>query len=304
MAIEKSRRVLIADDDAHTRNLLKELLEGWGYGALMAEDGQQALALASQAPVPDLALLDLMMPGLDGFTVLKRLRSAPATADLPVIILTAAGEVDDKLKGIELGANDYVTKPFRIGELQHRVEVVLAQKREAAEAVAVEEPEDSLNGVGTFPQLKETLGYEVARARRYTRPLTALMVAVDDPPSILETRERAETNDLLTQLAAALQRSFRAADRIFRIDVEAFVVLLPETPADGARIAASRLAAALKADPLKLAEARRYTVSVGIADFPRFGMERADELLRAANHALLFAQRQGPARVEIADGVE
>jgi diguanylate cyclase (GGDEF)-like protein len=292
MAIEKSRRVLIADDDAHTRNLLKELLEGWGYGALMAEDGQ---------PVPDLALLDLMMPGLDGFTVLKRLRSAPATADLPVIILTAAGEVDDKLKGIELGANDYVTKPFRIGELQHRVEVVLAQKREAAEVVVVEEPEDSLNGVGTFPQLKETLGYEVARARRYTRPLTALMVAVDDPPSILETRERAETNDLLTQLAAALQRSFRAADRIFRIDVEAFVVLLPETPA---RIAATRLAAALKADPLKLAEARKYTVSVGIADFPRFGRERADELLRAANHALLFAQRQGPARVEIANGVE
>ena len=157
-----SGRVLIADDDAHTRNLLRELVESWGYQALVAEDGEQALALSAQAP--DLALLDIMMPKLDGFEVLKKLREAPATRDIPVILLTAAGEVDAKIKGIELGADDYVTKPFRIVDLQQRLQAALAKRKQQSRG-ADETNTDPLTGVGTYPQLKE------ARATRLRAPV-------------------------------------------------------------------------------------------------------------------------------------
>ena len=290
-------KVLIADDDAHTRNLLRELIESWGFVPLVAEDGEQALELAQQQP--DLALLDLMMPKIDGFELLKRLRAAPATAGLPVILLTAAGEVDDKLKGLELGADDYVTKPFRIVDLQKRVVAAVQKRREAA--AAQDAHTDPLTGVGTYPQLREMLVYEVERARRYGRLLAALMVGVDESPAAFDKLGRASTSELLTRLAELLRKAFRSADRIFRIDVEAFVVLLPETGSEGALVAALRLAQALKVQPLTAQDGkRRFTVSVGVADFPRFGKQKADDLVRAAHHALQRAQHGGASNVELA----
>jgi diguanylate cyclase (GGDEF)-like protein len=300
MTGSQSGKILIADDDAHTRNLLRELLESWGYQVAVAEDGEQALASAKE--IPDLALLDLMMPKLDGFGVLKQLRECPDTANIPVILLTAAGEVDEKLKGIELGADDYVTKPFRIVDLQERVEAALEKKRrQSAEDRPTEDaPADPLTGVGTFPQLKETLVYEVERAKRYARPLAALMVGVDESPLAFQRLDRAETNDVLGRLAESLRKSFRTADRLFRIDVEAFVVLMPETTSEGALVAALRLAHTLKLEPLLAHGQIRFTVSVGVADFPRFGRAKADDLVRAAHHALQRAQRGGPGSVELA----
>ncbi|MBI5545419.1 MAG: response regulator [Deltaproteobacteria bacterium] len=308
MANEPKGKILIADDDAHTRNLLRELAESWGHSTVVAADGEQALAAISDpsSPATDLVLLDLMMPKVDGFGVLKALRAAPATQRLPVILLTAAGDVDDKLKGIELGADDYVTKPFRISDLQNRVAAALNKRHDAA----TQEPRDPahtdpLTGVGTYPQLKETLVYEVERARRYGRPLTALVVAMDESPLLLDKLGRAAANELLSQLAAALRRSFRFADRVFRIDVESFVVLLPETATEGAQIAAHRLAAGLNERPLAApGSPRKVTISVGVADFPRFGNDKADDLVRAANHALLRAQRGGSAQVELAQDGE
>ncbi len=292
-ATERPLRVLIADDDDHTRNLLRELVEGWGYVPLVAKDGEEAMLLAAHGA--DLALLDLMMPRLDGFTALQRLRAAPATAEMPVILLTASGEVDAKLRGIELGADDYVTKPFRISELQRRVSAALEKRRAGAAGTTGDEGNnDPLTGVGTFPQLRETLAYEVERAKRYGRPLTALMVAVDAPADGANADAA-----LLQQLAQALRRSFRLADRVFRIDVEAFVVLLPETSVDGAQVAAARLTQSVREEPLE-ASAGPMTISVGVADYPRFGKEKADDLVRAAHRALQRAQRSGAARVELA----
>lgn len=296
-------RVLIADDDVQTRNLLRELLEGWGHEPLVAADGEQALSLLPREP--HLALLDLMMPKVDGFEVLRRVRASPATSALPVILLTAAGEVDDKIKAIELGADDYVTKPFRIADLQRRIEAALDKRRALLDRSAAgdEAQTDPLTGVGTYPQLKEALGYEVERARRYRRPLTALLVAVDDSPMIFEALGREATNDLLSELAGALRRCFRVADRIFRIDVEAFVVLLPETPSEGALVAAERFAQGLREQPLTAkarSGPRAATASVGLADFPRFGTGKADDLVRAAHRALQRAQRAGTAQVALA----
>ena len=305
MTSQAKGRVVIADDDAHTRNLLKELVESWGHVALMAQNGEEALAHLMAQPAPDLALLDLMMPKLDGFAVLRKVRENPALRSLPVIVLTADSDVDVKLKGMELGADDYVTKPFRLADLQNRVTAVLAKRRmaEVRESQA-DAQSDALTGVGTYPQLKETLAHEVERARRYGRPLSALMVAVDETDDQVHART-ASASPLVTLLADVLRRTFRVADRVFRIDFDAFVVLLPETSFEGAQIAATRFVASLKQQPLAApGTTRTVTVSVGVADYPRFGKTKADDLVRAAHHALERSHRLGPSRVEVAREID
>ena len=112
-------RVLIVDDVRSNVQLLTEALKG-DYRLSAALDGETALKVVRANP-PDLVLLDIVMPGMDGFGVLERLRSDPATHELPVMILSSREDVDGKAKGFELGANDYLTKPFEIVEVKARV---------------------------------------------------------------------------------------------------------------------------------------------------------------------------------------
>jgi two-component system, OmpR family, KDP operon response regulator KdpE len=113
--------ILVTDDDHRMRRLLRLNLEQAGYRVATAEDGPAALDLAELDP-PDLILLDIMMPGIDGFTCLERLREF---SDVPVILLTAKGEEQDKIRGLDLGADDYLTKPFSPAEMLARVRAVL-----------------------------------------------------------------------------------------------------------------------------------------------------------------------------------
>jgi len=120
----QSPRILVVDDEPPIREILKFQLENAGFDVACAEDGAEGLQMAEEAP-PDLVLLDLMIPQMDGYEVCRRLKSGYATRHVPVIILTARGEIDEKLKGLENGANDYVTKPFSMPELLMRVKNVL-----------------------------------------------------------------------------------------------------------------------------------------------------------------------------------
>jgi diguanylate cyclase (GGDEF)-like protein len=300
-----ARRVLIAEDDAHTRNLVRELCEGWGFSTLCAEDGEQALALAAQ-PL-DLALLDLMMPGIDGFEVLKRLRAESRTRDLPVIIITAIGDVDGKIRGLELGADDYITKPFRIAELQRRIEAVIAARKRAGSTAptgteAVPEPiKDALTGVGTFPQLKAGLERELLGAREAKRSLALLIVAVDDFALVQDRVGRDAANEVLVALTRLMRAVLRRADCIYRIDVEAFVALLPDTDGLGARQAAQRLMESTTARPLEMpGRVCPITVSMGVSSLSHRTDQQPDDLLREANNALIEARRQGAGRIEVA----
>ena len=118
------RTVLVADDDEDILQLVSFRLERAGYTVVTAADGQQALAAARQHQ-PDLAVLDVMMPGLNGYEVTRQLRADPATAAIPVILLTARVQEADVSRGFEAGADDYLRKPFSPQELQDRVDVLL-----------------------------------------------------------------------------------------------------------------------------------------------------------------------------------
>lgn len=133
----QSRLVLVVDDDPHTRNLLRDLCEASGYRVVQAEDGVECLEKLPKEN-PDMVLLDLMMPRKDGFAVLKSMRDDARYKDIPVIVLTAMGDMDGKIRGMELGADDYVTKPFNPREVLARVRALLRRQQRTQEMAPVQ----------------------------------------------------------------------------------------------------------------------------------------------------------------------
>jgi DNA-binding response OmpR family regulator len=123
-----SSKVLLVDDEDSLRKVMRDLLEREGYVVTEARDGVQALDQVDRVG-PDIIVLDLNLPGLDGYGVLSHLRSRPATANIPVIVLTAKGDEDNEVRVFELGADDFLTKPFRARALSARLEAVLGRRR-------------------------------------------------------------------------------------------------------------------------------------------------------------------------------
>jgi len=302
IATGNGRRILVVDDDEHTRNLLRDLCEQTGFRVETAVHGVHALEqLASE--LPDLVLLDLMMPHKDGFTVLKELRASTRTADLPVIILTAIGDIDGKIRGMELGADDYVTKPFKLIELQTRINSALLvrdyrRKLQAAEDQLAElRAVDPLTGAGTYSQLKASLDAELARSRRYGRPVSALLLTLEELQSLRFELGRQKADAFLAELIGRIRETLRGADRIFRLDLDEFVVLLPETDLRGARVTGERLwklVTAVQPDgrsgPLSL------RARVSGASFPHDRLQSSEDLLREANRVYQSTRDAGPER--------
>ncbi len=131
VVIPKDIKVLLVDDEDQLRRVMRDLLEGEGYGIAEARDGPHALDQVDQYN-PDIIVLDLNLPTLDGYSVLTELRSRPSTKDIPVIVLTAKGEEDNEVRVFELGADDFLTKPFRARALSARLEAILARRRAGA----------------------------------------------------------------------------------------------------------------------------------------------------------------------------
>ncbi len=292
-----NKSVLVVDDDEHTRNLLKDLCETAGYTVRLAGDGVEGLKLIEES-TPDLVLLDLMMPRKDGFQVLRALREQPQYKELAVIILTAMGDMDGKIRGMELGADDYVTKPFKLIELQTRIHAALLvrdyrQRLEAAEEELQQlRALDPVTGAGTYAQLKASLDGELARSRRYGRPAAALMFGFDDYQGLRQTLGREACDQYLGRLSQEIKGALRGADRMFRMAADEFVMLLPETDLKGAKVVADRLhsvcaqvAVETSGGPMK------PKIRIGGAYFPHERVRSSEDLLREAHKSYQSLQK-------------
>ena len=296
---EETPEILVVDDDAVNASLMAELCEGFGYRTRVVGGGAEALEAVTERR-PDLILLDLAMPQVDGFEVLQRLKSDERSADIPVVIVTAMSDLDAKVRGIELGADDFLTKPFKLFDLQARIRAALQVRmvqhrlQRAQAALLAQGGTDPLTGAGVFAHLHAHLDYEVTRSRRYGRPLSLLVVAIHDYDGLRETLGREGLEQLLPRIADGIRNAIRGIDQIFRTNEEEFVVLLPETDAEGATVVAGRIAASIPA----LEEAAvRPQVSVGVATFPHPEIRSGEQLLRAASDARHLAQHEGPGAI-------
>jgi two-component system, cell cycle response regulator len=303
--VSEGHLVLVADDSRVVRVMLRRQLEARGLRVEEAEDGHQAVR-GCRMLRPDVVLLDVEMPGLDGYTVLRILREDAELSEIPVVFLTAHAETEDVVRGLQLGAHDYLRKPFEPSELIARVSAALRVKslqdelrRRNAELETVTRT-DALTGICNRRHLEERLHGMLAAARRHHQPAAVLMIDVDHFKRVNDTLGHAGGDAVLRQVADRLHRRVRLEDVVGRWGGEEFVVLSDATDAAAAEVLAGRLLAAVGGSPFAIegADDVGVTVSIGCAA----GTDDAEALLRRADAALYEAKSNGRNRVVVSGG--
>jgi two-component system, cell cycle response regulator len=291
-------RVLVVDDTPLNVKLLTLQLEYEDYIVNTAANGLEALAKI-EADKPDIVLLDVMMPGLDGFETCRRIRANPATAHIPVVMVTALQNVDDLVRGFEAGADDFLTIPVNGLALIARIRSQLRQKR-YYESLLEQSLIDPLTGAFNCRYLEAQVPRLIARCRAAHKPIAVLMIDVDHFKRINDEHGHAAGNHVLKEIVNRITSALRPSDLVARMGGEEFAVVMPETNLnEGHRIAGrlcSRIAGTLVADVA-------ITVSIGASVIlPDTEEEEPDAALRRADAALYKAKRAGRNRA-VADGL-
>lgn len=303
--------ILIADDEQINRALLKRRLEREGYHVLTARNGSEAVRQTKEAR-PDLVLMDVMMPEMDGLDACRLIKEDEATHSIPIIFLSARDETEMKVSGLSLGADDYISKPFEAEELIARVHVAIRLKRERdqlrtdaeeaslrAEQAQERAMTDQLTGLLNRYGLQHTLARENAEARRYNRPLSCVLIDIDNFKTINDTYGHASGDLTLQQIAGVLREAVRGSDTVFRYGGEEFLMLLPETDLDGALALAEKIRLAASERPFgDGSHVFNLTLSAGVAGL--YVEESGHDMIARADMALYRAKGQGRNRVESA----
>lgn len=290
----KKQTVLIVDDMPSNIEILEGVL-GTDYEVLFATSGKDALEIAS-AQNPDLILLDIVIPDMDGYEVCARLKSNPKTQDIPVIFVTAKDQEEDESKGLNAGVIDYITKPIRPAIVKARVHNHLELKR-YRDSLKTLSMMDGLTGIPNRRQFDEALENEWRRARRNQTSLALLMMDIDFFKAFNDHYGHLAGDDCLRQLARSLAEVIRRpADLVARYGGEEFVALLPETNAAGALEAAGRIQEKIKMMNMPHAfssVADRVTLSIGVAATVPTDEQMPIELIKHADDCLYAAKQSG-----------
>jgi two-component system, cell cycle response regulator len=300
MSIE--RVVLVAEDSLVVRALLRAQLREHGYTVVEAADGEQALQRARES-APDVILLDVEMPRMDGFEVLAELKRDPALLDVPVIFITGRTTADDAVRGLESGAHDYLRKPFEASELAARVHAAIRTKvlqdelREVNVELSRQATTDALTGLPNRRFLDEQLTRLVSRSARHDLPLAALLIDADRFKAVNDVHGHAAGDRALVTFGRRLARRLRKEDVLGRWGGEEFLVLASDIEPDGAVVLAEALRHVVSATPIPVEGGEvTITASVGVAVWHG---DDADGVLRRADAALYRAKAAGRDRVEI-----
>lgn len=292
--------VLLVDDSPDVHRLLKARLRYEELELVSAEGGEQGLVLAAERK-PTLLLLDLDMPGVDGFTVLRKVKADPNTVGTAVIVLSGLHSPQDKVTAFDLGAVDYITKPFELTELRVRVRSALKMQR-LLQMLAQKAQIDGLTGLWNRAFFNNRWAEEEARVQRHRHPLSIVMIDVDHFKSINDTYGHPAGDAVLQELAKLLQRECRTADIPCRYGGEEFAVIMPDTEPQDAMVLCERIRAGLAGLEWSRHPERKITASMGLAGVMRGVPMAADtKLVDLADQALYAAKRGGRNRVGLAD---
>jgi diguanylate cyclase (GGDEF)-like protein len=290
--------ILIVDDTPANLTVLSDALKT-DYRVKIATSGQAALDILKKEK-PTLVLLDVMMPGIDGFEVCRRIKQQQETSDIAVIFVTAKSDVVDQEEGLKLGAVDYITKPFflPIVKTRVRIHVSLKLKSDLLDAMA---HSDGLTGIPNRRRFNDALEVEWRRAIRTGTSISLILMDVDFFKLYNDNYGHGMGDTCLQQVASALAAAIaRPSDFVARYGGEEFVALLPDTDAEGACLIAERMRSFVEALQLPHEHSSVsdwVTISAGVASMVPTGDDASQDLLKLADQMLYRAKESGRNRI-------
>ncbi len=297
-------KVLIADDDSMTRIALRKNLQKWGYEVVQAKDGLEAWEALTEENPPRLAVLDWMMPEMEGIDICRRLQQNEDFPFIYTILLTIRKEKDDIVEALDSGAYDFLSKPVHAAELRSRIAVgvrlVAAEDklREYAgemERIAIT---DALTGAYNRRHFFHQGENEIRRAGRYNRPLSFLLLDIDHFKKVNDAYGHFAGDKALKTMTEKCWKAIRECDLFARYGGEEFSMILPETDEDGAFILAERLRKIIETTAITHEESRfNFTVSIGLASLIK-DEKTVEAVMTRADGALYRAKENGRNRTE------
>ena len=291
-----AQKILLIDDCPEMHELVRARLEDEPVELHTVSTGEAGLRAALELS-PDLVLLDVEIPAPEGFEVCRRLKEDPRTMQIPVIFLTGAGSTEDKIRGLDLGAVDYVTKPFEPAELQARVRASLRTKY-LLDLLSRKAMIDGLTGLFNRTYFDARLTAESALARRTNAPLSCMLLDVDHFKKINDRHGHLLGDEVLRGIGYLLTECCRTEDTVCRFGGEEFVILCPNTPASSTTLLAERLRQRVGSTPfVRNGQMTRATASFGVSGFHGDAMS----MVEMADKCMYAAKQQGRNRVIQAD---
>jgi len=299
--LAKQQTILIVDDAKENINVLAELLRP-DFTIKAATNGEKALEIAFSDNPPDLILLDVMMPGMDGYEVCRKLKEQETTKKIPVIFVTGKADEEDQVKGFNIGAIDYITKPFSAVIVKARVgmHAELKRYRDYLENISYL---DGLTGIFNRRKFDEYLESTWNLAVRISMPVSMIIMDIDFFKQYNDLYGHQEGDNCLVKIAQALSKTIvRKTDFLARYGGEEFVCILPNTPIDDTFIIAEKLRESIRLLRIPHADSKVekiVTISAGVASkFPTKNLSYT-ALIKAADEALYKAKQTGRNKVSL-----
>jgi two-component system, cell cycle response regulator len=291
--------VLAADDDPVTRTLLRSKLLGWGYDVASASDGDQAWSILHDEARPSMALLDWMMPGKDGLSIVRELRKDSIEDPyVYVVLLTSRSSRQDMLAALDAGSDDYMTKPFDSGELRARLragERIIRLQNElmrTREELRAQATHDSLTGLWNRPAILELLARELGRSVRESRPIGVALVDVDHFKQFNDCFGHAVGDVVLRQVAHCMSSRLRQYDFVGRYGGDEFLVVMPGCGEPEALALSGRICESVRSLAQPRPAGSPVTVSVGVTAWIPGQEPSLEQLIRVSDCALYAAKAQ------------
>jgi len=292
--------VLLVEDNESDAELVRHLLKDLPIRLERLSNGADAVELCQTGRV-DLMLLDILLPGLNGFEVCRQVKGSEKGKDLPIVVITCLEDMDTRLKCVELQTDDFLVKPIVGRELQARVKILLEKKNqldklrshyeEALNSAVV----DWLTGLYNHGYFKKFLDLEIKKSLRQRYPVTLIMIDIDNFKAVNDAYGHPTGDVILQELAQVVRKAVREVDLVARYGGDEFAVVLPYSDGHGALRVAHRIDRAIKThgfSSMTSAQKTRLTVSMGVAGYPQDAVH-VDELIHSADQKLYEAKVRG-----------
>ena len=293
-------RILVVDDDPLTLHMVVYRLRQWGHEVISCTDGDSAWKVLEGGMVPNVAILDWMMPGLNGPELCQKIRSKKDCPYVYIVLLTGRNNPEDLIVGLDAGADDYLTKPFHLGELEARLRagkrIVDLQNEliSARETLRIQAMQDPLTQILNHGAILDALLNEINRAQREHQPLSLILADLDGFKNVNDSYGHVAGDQVLIEVSRRMRNCLRSYDSIGRYGGEEFLIVLPNSDDSQALRLAERIRVAVCSEPFRFHHvALTVTVSQGVTTWTNPDSIPIEQLIQAADQALYGVKNSG-----------